>query len=293
MQYTVERQVLSDEVLWIQEYDVLTEVQVQALQDIRLDVLIAALAFNTEESQRQLLGRWMTWLFVWDDLVDGWLADPTYGIDHITYTTQALLVTLDGAATDVRHPMVRAWQDICRSSTGILSHGVKYHLHQFFQAVLWECQNRNEKRLAGRAEYLIMRPYTGGLYAYLALLEQCMYGTDTHALGHPMIDRLTYLVNIIVCFENDLQSVRQEAIRGDQHNLVLILARELGCDQQKAEALVRLDIEQYVQECLIINTLLPRYPQRKQFTLYNAMLQHFVYATVQWHHSSPRYHKDK
>jgi len=100
---------------------------------------------------------------------------------------------------------------------------------EYFAALLWEARNRELGEWPDVATYIQMRPYTGAVYIGFDLIEL----TEGQSLPlvvrkHPDFQRLMVLTSNVVCWCNDLFSLRKERAHGDMHNLALVLEHEEG-----------------------------------------------------------------
>lgn len=99
----------------------------------------------------------------------------------------------------------------------------------YLAATTWEAQNRARKKTPDEASYRRMRPLTAGLGIDDELLH---WGESTRPpleeLSDPDVSRLAASSGLVVCWANDLYSLPKELARGEEHNLVAILAREGG-----------------------------------------------------------------
>jgi 5-epi-alpha-selinene synthase len=137
-----------------------------------------------------------------------------------------------------------------------------------------------------------MRPFTGGLYTYITLLEV----TDQiilppSVLAHPVVRRLTEMAATIVCWINDLISLGKELRQGDIHNLVLILQHQYELSLQAAiyravalhDAQVRAFLDQEME--------LPAFGPEVDAALarYISSLHCWMRGSLDWSYTSGRY----
>lgn len=99
----------------------------------------------------------------------------------------------------------------------------------YLAATTWEAQNRARGTTPDVASYRRMRPLTAGLGIDDELI---FWGESTRpppaALADPAVRRLRAFSSLAVCWANDLYSLPKELARGEEHNLVAILARKEG-----------------------------------------------------------------
>jgi hypothetical protein len=176
---------------------------------------------------------WNTWLFVMDDEFDesgigrrpkrlgilhhrfsGLLTGD--GIPRLRGRPGRIDVPLSHALCDLRDRMrvlmPRAWM------TRFVQSAVEY-----FESCEWEAENREQGVWPDAATYIRMRPYTGGLYTDIELIELTKrIDLPIVVRNHPTLERLALLTNNVVCWSNDIFSLQKERAHRDMHNLALI-----------------------------------------------------------------------
>ena len=108
----------------------------------------------------------------------------------------------------------------------------------YLAATTWEARNRARGVAPDPASYRRMRPLTAGLGVDDELLY---WGESTRpppaAPSNPAVRRLLASSALAVCWANDLYSLPKELAGGEEHNLVVVIARAEGVPL--AEALGR------------------------------------------------------
>ncbi|MDO3704682.1 terpene synthase [Micromonospora sp. C28SCA-DRY-2] len=192
----------------------------------------------------RLLSDLVAWLFVVDDACDedGLGEAPT----RLAPTVAALLDVLDrhgdpaAPLPTAAGPLGDALDDLCRRvrAAGAPAMLLRFaaQVRDYLLALLWEAANRERERVPGLAEYVQMRRHTGAVGPSLTLTELALG-------GHPAADRRTepalvaldLLAMDLVCWCNDVFSYGKERRSApDGHNLVTVIARETGGDEEAA-----------------------------------------------------------
>jgi 5-epi-alpha-selinene synthase len=179
-----------------------------------------------------LIADWNTWLFLLDDQCDeqGLGRDPR----ALAHLHAQLLAILGGAAPGASAAgQLRALHDL---ATRLRAERDEAWMRHFVQCVadycaanVWEAQNRAARQVPSEFHYRQMRPLTGGVFCYLALIELAQRVTLPRSLrDHPEMQRLASMTNNVICWSNDIISLAKELERGDVHNLVYIVHRGRG-----------------------------------------------------------------
>jgi hypothetical protein len=106
---------------------------------------------------------------------------------------------------------------------------------EYFEALVWEARNRELGEWPDVATYIQIRPYTGAVYVGFDLIELSEgQSLPLVVRKHPDFQRLMVLTSNVVCWCNDLFSLRKERAHGDMHNLALVLEHEEGITLQAA-----------------------------------------------------------
>ncbi|WP_437316626.1 terpene synthase family protein [Sorangium sp. So ce385] len=102
------------------------------------------------------------------------------------------------------------------------------HFQYYYEANLWEANNRMQRRVPGIDEYIRMRRYSGAVYPYCDLLELLLeQPLPLEVVEHPTLQGVREICNDILCWTNDYFSLEKELKSGEVHNLIVVL-REIG-----------------------------------------------------------------
>ncbi|MGH8567216.1 MAG: terpene synthase family protein [Gammaproteobacteria bacterium] len=135
-----------------------------------------------------------------------------------------LVQALDELRGRMDSRMSKAWMDRFNMSVS-----------EYFAALLWEARNREICQWPDALTYIRMRPYTGAVYIGFDLIEL----TERQSLPlvvrkHPDFQRLMEMASNVVCWCNDLFSLRKERAHGDMHNLAMVIQHQEGITLQAA-----------------------------------------------------------
>jgi len=185
-----------------------------------------------------LIADWCSWLFILDDRCDesGLGARP----DGLAALHRRLIAILRGALPNTHdESLAHGLYDLQRRTrTYCSTAGMRRftgHIQEYFAAGVWEASNRAQRSIPDMASYVAMRPYTGGLFAYVELLTATAgVELSPRIRMHPIVQRLACLANTVICWANDILSYAREQAQGDVHNLVLVVQHEQRLTLQQA-----------------------------------------------------------
>ncbi|MGH8559481.1 MAG: terpene synthase family protein [Methylococcales bacterium] len=270
----------------------------QAFERIRLSKFgwLAARAYpNAPLDRLQIVSDWNTWLFILDDRCDecGLGKHP----DRLSALHSRCLETLLGKEPEpVDQPLVYALHDIYRRLQPFASlvwlTRFTQSASEYFEATLWEAKNRFHKRWPDMACYVRMRPHTGGLHTDIEFIEiteqinlSCIVRT------HPRLKQLIVITNNVVCWSNDIISLKKEQAHDDMHNLVLIRQQESGIGLQESLNQVKRLIDHQIQRFLILEKRLPVFGGEidQDVARFVAVLRSWMRGNLDWAYESGRY----
>lgn len=173
---------------------------------------------------------YFTWFFIVDDLF----------VDRVQTTTPRTLPNLTAMIDVLDHHRIGAepvfgedaWLDICTRMRGHLSHE---HFQRFAHGMrMWastaglQILNHLQDEPVGIAQYETIRRHTSGTYPCLAILDAANTGPVTAAeYNDPIVQRLCLHTNNVICWSNDIQSVRMEMNQPGQYlNMVILYTRQ-------------------------------------------------------------------
>ena len=104
-----------------------------------------------------------------------------------------------------------------------------HNVQEYFEASVWEADNRRRHRLPDLQTYLRLRDLTGAVKTCFDVYEVTQGTTlPIDARYDSTLMRMMRLANRAICWANDLFSVEKELEQGDFHNLVVVLQYDVG-----------------------------------------------------------------
>lgn len=281
---------------WVQHFQLVTEEN--AYEHLRLSKFgrLAARAYpNAALDRLEIISDWNTWLFIIDDQCDesGLGKHP----DQLSALhSRCLKVLFGNKPAHEEIPLVHALHNIYTrlqplASQAWLARFAK-SASDYFEATLWEAQNRYHNRWPNIDSYIRMRPYSGGLYTDIELIEisenihfPCIVRSD------PCINELATITNNVVCWCNDVISIRKEKAHGDIHNLVLIMQQELQISLNEALERVKKLIDAQIKKFQLLEKKPPQFTELSEQDLvcFIAVLRSWMRGNLDWAFESKRY----
>lgn len=190
----------------------------------------------------RLLGDWYCWGFLEDDNRDesGLSEHPRAMVEY----QRPLLAVLEGEEPDHRTPLVRAFADLHRRWTEMGTPGwqkrIRRHHAEYFAAHRWEARNRSRNHVPVRADYVRNKRVAAGLYIVFDLAALAGDVDRPPSLYRsPIYQDLLEAVANVVCWTNDVYSLRKELAHDDVNNLIVVVRSEQDCSLRTAVAEVR------------------------------------------------------
>lgn len=281
---------------WVRRFGLVTDKNaLRRLEASRFGWLAARAYPNAAAEELMLVSDWNTWLFIRDDQCDetGIDKDPA----RLTAVHERLLGILmgrpcspeDGAlgkALDDLWSRMRAKATLSWEARFINS------VEEYFESSAWEANNRARGICPDVATYTKMRPYTGGLYTDIELIEITEQITlPLEIRKHPTIEQLALMTNNVVCWSNDIISLTKELEQQDVHNLVIALRQDDGLELQEA---VDRAVEMYHAEVSNFIALEKRLPEfsschAQAVHRYLEVLRSWMRGNLDWAYESARY----
>ncbi|KAJ6507080.1 terpenoid synthase [Mycena sanguinolenta] len=122
------------------------------------------------------------------------------------------------------------WALGIQSATPLAQKHFLQTFEDYIYSVVDQASDRDDKRIRGSEEYMILRRRTIGLHPSYPMLELGMNLVD-EIWNHPVIDELRRIAVDIVLLDNDICSYKKELAQGDDtHNIVTIVMHEENTD---------------------------------------------------------------
>lgn len=257
---------------------------------------LAARAYPHAPPERlKIVSDWNTWLFVLDDQCD----EMGIGKNPLQLATlhSKCLDILSGetpAADDIA--VVHGLHDIVMRIKPLMPRAwMTRFLHsaaEYFESTEWEAQNRAQKIWPDVRTYIHMRPYTGGLYTDIDLIDL----TENIALpltvrDHPRIRQLVAITNNVVCWSNDIFSLQKEYKHHDMHNLPLLIHRQKHLSLQDAVDKTARLIDAQIRRFAALENDLPTFGVEtdRDLSRFAAVLRCWMRGNLDWSYESARY----
>ncbi|MDH6228703.1 MULTISPECIES: 7-epi-alpha-eudesmol synthase [Streptomyces] len=255
-----------------------------------------------------VLMNWFSLAFLFDDQFDAGRPDRA---DRVTEVARELIVTpLRPAGTPPRVvcPITEAWAEVW----GHLSHGMSLTWRTRF-AASWgrfltaHCE---EVDLAAAGlegtltvkEYAEFRRRTVGIHHSIDAGERSRrFEVPAQVQAHPVMERMRDLAADVIGFMNDIHSFERERRRGDGHNLIAVLRRELGCSWEEAAAEAYRMTAGCLVEYLELEARVPEMcdelglsdDERLRTRMGVEAVQHWINGNYEWALVTGRYAADK
>ncbi|MGK3988491.1 terpene cyclase [Sorangium sp. So ce136] len=114
------------------------------------------------------------------------------------------------------------------------------HFQYYYEANLWEANNRMRQRVPAVDEYLMMRRFSGAVYTYCDFLELLLdKPLPLEIVQHPLLQTVRDICNDILCWTNDYFSLGKELRSGEVHNLIVVLRESDRLTLEEAVARLR------------------------------------------------------
>lgn len=281
---------------WAAQQGLLTDPVVRKrLERVRVGWLIARTYPDTALDELQLLADWCTWLFLQDDQCDekGIGKDPV----QLAGIHNRSLAVLKGAPTHQKdRPLTFALTDLRRR---LLERARPGWMARFLQTVadafdasVWEAGNRARNSVPSVEQYLAKRPYTGGLYTLVEMVELTEnLNLPFEIYDHPYIQKLTRRAVNAVCFSNDVISLAKELKQGDFHNLVVVLCHKDNISLQDAVYRVAALHDAEVRAFINLELDMPSFGPAFETAVkqYVRILKAWMRGNLDWSYMSGRY----
>lgn len=164
-------------------------------------------------------------------------------------------------------------------------------LIQFFNSLIWEVNNRKNKKVPNLESYSIYRQYTGGILPCVDLMEVFYEIKFPVNYQSDLLNDLIGTMNNIINWSNDIISLRKELANGALHNLIFSLQQHEQISIQ--EALIRakemhdLELDRYFKlENLILEQNTSDNDSLKKYII---SLRAVIRGNLDWSMNTSRY----
>lgn len=164
--------------------------------------------------------------------------------------------------------------------------------HLYFDAMLWESQNRAAGIVPEERTYYQYRPAAGAVPIFISLIEPLEKLSLPQVMrSHPVVSRLEQSTGNVLCWINDVLSYEKERGHNDVHNLIIVLSAQYGLTLAEGLRLSIDRINEEVHSFLGAEACLPHLNAHadKEMLRYCAVLRAMMAATFHWTLTSKRY----
>lgn len=281
---------------WVQHHQLATsDAHYQRFARLHAGQLAARTTPHATPTALQLVTDWCSWFFIHDDYCDeGGIGKNPPAMQALHARFREVLNGSTPTAMDI--PLTIALHEVWGRTASLVSKTWGYRfmitLDAFFEAGVWEAQNRLKGEIPALDDYLQMRPYTGGMFAYLELIELSeSLELSPDVRQHPLVHQLVTMTANIVSWANDVLSLPKELKQGDIHNVVFSIQHHQHLTVQEAlnqaAQLHNQEIERFIQG----EATLPRLdtPYDQALKRYVRALRTVIRGSLDWLSTSVRY----
>jgi len=280
---------------WVKKFDLVPdEESFLRLQKSKFGRLAARAYPHAPLEELKIVSDWNTWLFIRDDQCDesGLGKDPI----RLSGVHAEFLEVLQGRAPEkydsaLAHALYDLRGRLLRKANAAWMSRFVYSVIEYFESSVWEAINRADGKIPDTETYVLMRPYTGGLYTDIELIDitEDIY-LPLHVRKNEVVQRLTLMANNVVCWSNDIISYAKESKHHDVHNLVTTLLPSQRSLQQAidlAAEMTHAEINAFVE----LEKQLPTFALDidRDVQRYVAILRSWMRGNLDWAYESGRY----
>ncbi|MBA3944457.1 MAG: hypothetical protein H0X37_07820 [Herpetosiphonaceae bacterium] len=283
-------------IAWVRHHHLLVrEADYQHFSVVRLGWLAARTNPTASLNSLQMVTDWCSWFFIRDDYCDEWgIGTRPEALRRLHARFLAILggTPLDPEDSALAGALHELWQRTLPETTESWRRRFVANLQTFFAAGVWEATNRAEEIIPDVTTYLKMRPFTGGLYAYIDLFELseeiCL---PNDVLQDFTVQQLTTKANNAVCWANDIMSLAKEIKQGDIHNVILSMRQKQTLTLQQAVDRAAALHDAEVRAFIELELRLPSFGFEvdEQLHRYTSTLRGFMRGSLDWLYTSARY----
>lgn len=281
---------------WVQHHRLGTsDTHYQRFARLHPGQLAARTTPHASPTTLQLVTDWCSWFFIHDDYCDeGGIGKNPAAMQTLHTRFSEILNGIPPVATDI--PLTIALHELWHRTASLVSEAwwdrFMATLDAFFEAGVWEANNRLKGEIPPLADYLQMRPFTGGMFAYLELIElseSLLLPSDIR--HHLMVQQLVTMTANIVSWANDVLSLPKELKQGDIHNVVFSIQHSQHLTVQEALNQAAQLHNQEIERFIEVEAALPRFdsPQDEALNQYVLALRTVIRGSLDWLSTSVRY----
>jgi hypothetical protein len=281
---------------WVRRFNLISDDREwQRLETSKFSWLAARAYPDAPLDGLNIVSDWNTWLFIRDDQCDesGFGRNP----DKLAQFHERLTQILTGFEPDeTDRPLTRALHDLCIRLRRIAGNDwmSRFNLSvvEYFESSVWEARNRAAGVTPDPSTYMTMRPYTGGLYTDIELIDVVEdISLPLHVRKHEVLQSLIRMANNVVCWSNDIISFAKEVRHNDVHNLVVTFLHHRSLSLKEAIRQAADLTNKEVRNFIALQRRLPTFgaeidPDVQRFV---SVLCSWMRGNLDWSYTSGRY----
>jgi hypothetical protein len=281
---------------WLSEHELLPDrAALDHFASYRITELVSRAYPDAELESLRLVMDWTLWVFMTDDELDAQPGDLAKLRDRYEMYGRVLLGEQNAASLPGRY---RALADIrariLRLAGASCLRRFSEHVSAWFDALVWEAENRLRGVRPTVHQYIRLREVTVGTYPEYALFDAShRFQTDEVFWTDPDLLYLMASTAKLIGWANDIFSYAKETRLEDPHNLPHLL--EVQCGFDHAGAVLRV-VEMYNKEMLRFleseQQLRARATDGLHVEAFVGMLRAWIRANLEWSQASTRYALD-
>ena len=281
---------------WVQHYEMVDDSQAFERICISKFGWLAARAYpNAPIDRLKLVSDWNTWLFVIDDQCDEWyMGTHPRELNALHMRCLEILSGERPVAKDV--PLIHSLYDFRLRIEAMmpLDWFIRFihSVTEYFESTVWEAQNRASHTWPNPRLYIQMRPYTGGLYTDIDLIELTeQLSLPMPVRKHPVLQLLMNITNNVVCWSNDIISLQKEHAHHDMHNLAMVLHHRNDISLQEAVNRVAKTTQQQIARFIAAEQRVPSFGGTidRDVQQLISVLRSWMRGNIDWSYESGRY----
>jgi hypothetical protein len=247
------------------------------------------------ESAIHLMADWFAWLFLVDDeLDDGGAGRRPDHVRQVLTEIEAVLAT-PGAHLG-RDPRLAVatladlWRrSALRRSAAWRSRFIR-HVVDCFTAACWEAENRIHGTIPDERTYIAKRRHTGAIYICMDLIEVAAnIEIPPQIVADPLFQRALDAACNVICWTNDVFSLRKERSLGEYHNLVHIVEHGRGLSTDAAIDHVVQTISTETRRYLANERRLLESARHPDVARYATGMRSWIRGNLDWSQTTYRY----
>ncbi|MGX2040576.1 terpene synthase family protein [Methylocaldum sp. MU1018] len=281
---------------WVRQFNLVSgDREWRRLEASRFSWLAARAYPDAPLDGLDIVSDWNTWLFIRDDQCDesGFGRNP----DDLARFHERLTEILTGREPgEADLPLAHALHELCSRLRQTASNAwmCRFILSviEYFESSEWEARNRAAAVTPDPETYIAMRPFTGGLYTDIELIDVVEnIDLPLHVRKHETLQSLIRMANNVVCWSNDIISFAKEVQHNDVHNLVVTFQHHHRLSLQEAVRQTAELTNQEVRNFVALQERLPAFGSGIDADVqrFVSVLCSWMRGNLDWSYTSGRY----